>query len=346
MAEGIVRPKVALTRGGDRMGNIDAALRLIESDIDLGARSNVFIKVNFVSTTKPLAATHVDAVRAVLRFLRERYDGTVTIGESTIVPAREGYSNYGYLDLVKEFNVRLVDLNEGEWVGVDVYDSELNPITLRFSKQVAGSDYRIAIGPPKTHDTVIATLSIKNIAMGSLYYRVKVGSGGAFRGLLKRGYGLLPSSLRRSARVSKMRNTGAVYAGGDKRKMHQGYPVHNLNLYLLARAYPPHLSVIDGYVAMEGNGPEDGDPVQWGVAIASQDPVTADCLAAQLMGFNVSDIGYLWYCCRKGLGVDEPAQMEILGADPQGCLRRFRPPSTFEAQKGWHDDRVSRLLGL
>ena len=126
--------------------------------------------------------------------------------------------------------------------------------------------------------------------------------------------------------------------------MHQGYPVHNLNLYLLARACPAHLSVIDGYVGMEGNGPEAGDPVEWGIAIASREPVTADCLAAQLMGFDISDIGYLWYCYKKGLGVGQIDQMQIVGADPRDCYHQFRPPSTFEAQKGWRDDKVTELL--
>lgn len=339
-----MRPRVALTKGDSRAENIDAVLRLLERDVDLEAKSNVLIKVNFVSTTNQLAATHADAVRALLRFLRERYDDKITIGESTSVPAREGYVRFGYLDLVEEFDVQLVDLNEGEWVDLEVYDSALRPMKVRFSKQVAEADYRIAIGPPKTHDVVVVTLSIKNLAMGGLHSRVKAGSGDIFLDLLRRSYGLLPSSLRGLARVSRKRNNALVYAGGDKRKIHQGYPVHNLNLYLLARACPVHLSVIDGYVGMEGDGPEAGDPVEWGVAISSQDPVAADFLAARLMGFDISDIGYLWYCCRKGLGASEIAQMDILGTDPQDCYHRFRPPPTFEAQKGWRDDRVSELL--
>lgn len=341
-----MKSKVALVKGGTRTENIQEALQLIESDISLSARSSVFIKVNFVSTTKQLAATHVDAVRALLRFLRERYKGKIIIGESTTVPTREGYDRFGYLDLVKEFSVELVDLNDGEWISVQVYDSTLQPINVRFSKRVAQSDFRIAIGPPKTHDAVIVTASIKNLAMGSLYYRVKAGTSGSFRNLVKKGYRLIPSFLRRSARVSQMRNIASIQMGGDKRKIHQGYAVHNLNLYLLAKAFPPHLSIIDGYLGMDGDGPEAGDQVQWGVAIASLDPVAADCLAAQLMGFDISDIGYLWYCYRKGLGAGEIEQMEIVGAEPGDCYRRFRPPPTLEAQKCWRNNMVDAFLKI
>jgi uncharacterized protein (DUF362 family) len=83
-----------------------------------------------------------------------------------------------------------------------------------------------------------------------------------------------------------------------------------------------------------------------GVYIASQDPVAADCLAAQLMGFKISEIGYLWYCIQKNLGASEIGRMEILGAEPQGCYHRFRLPPTYQAQKHWHDGRVSKLLGI
>jgi len=300
-----MKHKVALTRTGNRSQNIDTALRLLGDDIDLKGKSRIFIKVNFVSLNNQLAATHVDGVRSLLKFLREGYDGKITVAESTLGSAQEGFKKYGYLDLVKEFNVELVDLNEGSWELVDLYDSELNPLKLHYSRQVIDSDYRIAIGPAKTHDTVGVTLSIKNLAMG-----------------------------------------GLSFPHGDKRRMHQGYPVMNLNLYLLNRLCAPHLSIIDGFIGMEGEGPGDGDPVDWGTSIASTDPVAADSLAAQLMGFSLSDIGYLSNCQDKGLGVGEISDMEILGDDPENCRRDFRPHSTFQDQKNWRDDRIDKILGI
>jgi len=298
-----MKSKIALTKGSNRSQNIDAALRLVENEIDLEGKRNLFIKVNFVSTHNQLAATHVNAVRPLLKFLRERYDGKITIGESTLGPVDVGYERFGYLDLIKEFGVELVDLNKGEWELIELYDSALRPMKLHFARQVIDSDYRIVIGPAKTHDTVVVTLSIKNLAMG-----------------------------------------GLGFTHGDKRRMHQGYPAHNLNLYLLAAAYPPHLSIIDGFIGMEGNGPVFGDPVDWGVVVTSCDPVAADCLAAQLMGFEVSDIGYLWYCQRKGLGVGDMRDMDILGVNPKDCYHRFRPHSTYEEQKYWRDEKISKIL--
>ncbi|HIC93847.1 MAG TPA: DUF362 domain-containing protein, partial [Anaerolineae bacterium] len=75
------RSKVALVRGDDRYGNIAQALTLIEDGVDLSDKRRVLIKPNFVSTGRQLAATHVEAVRAVLDWLRARYSGPITIGE-------------------------------------------------------------------------------------------------------------------------------------------------------------------------------------------------------------------------------------------------------------------------
>ena len=310
-----MKTKVGLAKGRDRAQNVRQALNSIEDRIDLTTKSNVFIKVNFVSTENQLAATHVDAVRSLLEFLRERYDGKITICESTERPAAEGYRTFGYLDLPREFGVQLADLNEGDWVPVEVYDSSLHRIELRYSKQVAESDYRIVIGPPKTHNVVVATLSIKNLAMGALLCK--------------------PNS-----------DMSVPAVDSDKHKMHQGHAVHNLNLYLLTRAYAPHLSIIDGFVGMDGDGPIDGNPVEWKVAVASRDPVAADCLTAHLMGFPITDTGYLWYCAKKGLGIGDPDQMEIVGERMRDCYCKFRPPPDYEVQKRWRDSRVAALLGL
>ncbi|MFC2020456.1 DUF362 domain-containing protein [Chloroflexota bacterium] len=300
-----MKPRVAFTATGSRSQNIETALRLIESDIDLTGKSDLFIKVNFVNTEIQGAATHVDGVRSLLQFLRERYRGKITIGESTLGPASRGFERYGYLDLVKEFNVELVDLNKGDWEILQLYDSELQPMKVHFAQQMLKSDYLIAIGPPKTHDSVVVTLSVKNVVMG-----------------------------------------GVSYTHSDKRKIHQGPPAMNLNLCLMASKHLPELSIIDGFTAMEGDGPEYGDVVDWGIAVASCDAVAADSLVAGLMGFDISDIGYLWYLQEKGCGVGDTGQMEILGACPEKYRRKFKPHSTHVWQKQWRDDRVNKLLLL
>ena len=296
--------KVGLTRGGSRTANIYDSLKLLGDEIDLRNKKNIFIKVNLISKENQLAATHVEGVRGLLKFLRERYQGKITITEGWRGPAQTVFERFGYPALAKEFGVEIFDLHQGEFTEVEVYDVGLHPMRLHYSKPIIDSDYRIAIGPTKTHDIVGVTLSIKNLAMG------------------------------------------ALADNGDKHKMHQSYPVHNLNLYLLAKAYPLQLAINDGFIGMEGEGPIHGNAIGWGITVSSCDPVAADCLTAQLMGFNIADIGYLTYCQQKELGVSDITEMNIVGANPEDCSIEFKPHSTFAAQRQWRDEKVSRLLGI
>jgi len=315
--------KVALIKGDDRYENVIRALALIEGDVDLGDRKHVLIKPNFVSTTRQLAATHVDAVRAVLDWLRSRYDGPITIGEgAALSDTFEGYRNFGYVDIAEEYGVRLLDLNRDKWVPVQIYDRRLAPMQVRVAKTALESDLRISIGPPKTHDTVIITASLKNMVVGSLIR----GSGGG------PAEGVDPSGLDAISR-------------SDKFAIHQGYQAINLNLYALAKLLAPHLSVIDGFVGMEGEGPVNGDPVELGVAIASADFLAADAVAVKLMGFDLDEIGYLHYCQLGGLGTGDLREIEIVGnATLEDCAKEFRPHPTYRQQLGWQIPDVERFL--
>jgi uncharacterized protein (DUF362 family) len=293
--------KVALIKGNDRKANVAKALQLIDDQIDISKRDRILIKPNFVSVHDQSTATHVDAVKAVVEHIRQYTSKTITIGESAALgSAPQGYSNYGFLPLVKEFGVKLLNFDEGEYIEVEAYDKKFEPIALHMSRTTMESDLRISVCLPKTHDMVIATLSLKNIVVGSL--RVK-------------------------------------------RAIHQTYPAMNVNLYQMAKYVAPHLSVIDGFTGMEGNGPVDGDIVDLGIAIASTDFLAADTVGAHLMGFNGDEIGYLHYCKVKGLGTGDLADIEVLGETLQGCVaKKFRPHSDHKSQLKWQVAGVERYL--
>jgi uncharacterized protein (DUF362 family) len=131
----------------------------------------------------------------------------------------------------------------------------------------------------------------------------------------------------------------------DKMKMHQSYPVINLNLALLAPLVKPHLAVIDGFEAMEGNGPTGGTPVSLRVALASTDALAADVVGATLMGFDVDEVGYLHYCRKMGLGAGDLDRIELVGNAPlASCVRPFRPHHAIQRQRQWRSPRVEAYL--
>ena len=125
----------------------------------------------------------------------------------------------------------------------------------------------------------------------------------------------------------------------DKRRMHQGFPAMNVNLYKVAKFVPVHLAVIDGWRGMEGNGPVSGTAVDSRVALASTDFIAADAVAAKLMGFDPLEIGYLQYAGGKygfdPLGTADLSDIKLVGETIDIAQRRFRPHSGYSEQKNW-----------
>lgn len=352
---------MALIHGADRYSNISRALKSIADDIDLSSRQRVLIKPNFVLTHKPESSTHVDAVRAVLDFLRDRYQGPVVIAEGpALQPAAEGFRRYGYESLAQAYGVELRDLNHDPPVPVTVYDWRLRPLRLHLARTVLDSDFRISVGPPKTHDAVIVTLSLKNMIMGSLISRFtharshgngqedesSPGSSLDLGRVTKRLWRLVPDWVRHLPPTEWLGfRAMSLFEPSDKMKMHQSYPVINLNLALLAPVVKPHLAVIDGFEAMEGNGPTEGVIVPLGLALTSVDPLAADTVATTIMGFQAGDVGYLHYCQRMRLGVGDLSQIEIVGnLSLADCIRPFRPHASYRRQQRWHLPKAERYL--
>ena len=98
----------------------------------------------------------------ILEFIRSQYDGHLIIAEgAALCNTMDSFDRFGYSELAREYDATLVDLNASEPVNVSAYNIWRRPMRLRLAKEVVESDFRISIGPPKTHNTVIVTLSIK-----------------------------------------------------------------------------------------------------------------------------------------------------------------------------------------
>ena len=88
----------------------------------------------------------------------------------------------------------------------------------------------------------------------------------------------------------------------------------------IAVTLPPQLTVIDGFVAMEGKGPVHGKPVQMDAVIASTDVVAADATASRIMGFNPERIDHIRWADESGLGTMNP---EVVGDTIESVKRIF-----------------------
>ncbi len=305
---------VSLVAEPDRYRAVRKALEALGDALParLTGAKKILLKPNFVSCRHPLSATHVDASRAVLEFVMPHVRGEVVIAEGPALgEAAEGFDAYGYRPLAEEYGVPLVDLSRAPTTSFQVFDENFAPLTVRLAKPVLESDFRIALGPPKAHDAVIVTLSVKNMVMGAV-----------------------------------VRTGAAMGPGDDKWAMHQGYPAMNINLYLAAREVWPHLGVVDGHVGMEGDGPIYGSAVRWGFAAASLDPLALDYVVCKMMGVEPLDVGYLYYAGRAGLGAFADDDVKITGGgNPAALTRKLKLHATAQAQRDWRlgEEQLAKL---
>jgi len=75
----------------------------------------------------------------------------------------------------------------------------------------------------------------------------------------------------------------------------------------------PVLNVIDGIVAMEGQGPINGQPREVGYLIAGTDPVACERVCCDLVGFDAGDLPLLVTAEKMGVGIPTDEPINIVG---------------------------------
>lgn len=324
--------RVALCSADERGSLIRKTVETVIGDIDWSTRQHVVVKPNLVMASQRHAITHRDTLATVLDCVRSHYEGRLTIAEGCAVDGTQDvFDAQEYPALADFYGCDLLDLNADDVVPITVYDHAAQPLHLRIARTIAESDCRISLSLPKTHDAVLVTLSIKNMIMASLVNRRMTSC-----------HGGRSDWLDRIGQIIFGHGNGW---GSDKVAMHQNYPIMNINLALLAPVVWPHLSILDGFVAMEGEGPMFGDPVPWRVAFAGTDALAVDVTAAELMGFPLEEVGYLYHCARRDMGVADRDDITYVGnATPADIARVFRPHPEHEEQRRWQHPSAPQLL--
>ena len=84
----------------------------------------------------------------------------------------------------------------------------------------------------------------------------------------------------------------------------------------------PALTVIDGFVGMEGHGPVNGTPVKMDLIIAGTDVVATDATASRIIGLDPNNIKHIRRAHEKGLGnMDD---IEVVGEKLENVTRPFK----------------------
>ena len=148
-----------------------------------------------------------------------------------------------------------------------------------------------------------------------------------FTGAVKNLYGLIP--------------------GFQKTALHKANPTPQEFGKLMAAIYSkakPHLSIADGIVGMDGDGPSGGDPVKLGFLAASSDAVALDHILCGILGIDTRSVPYFKPLHALGLGETNPKLIKVLGTPAAELVpQAFRVPGTIRGRliPGW----LVKILG-
>jgi uncharacterized protein (DUF362 family) len=307
------RARVSVIKGDNRRKNIFDALVAIDDQIRPGlkTRKYVIIKPNGMDPTRQLISTTADTVHGILDYLAPRFKGPVVVAECGGTKAKQATDELGWGKIFadhKPLDIKLENPSETPdryelLYGMD-YDMHLLPIRLgaRFLDPDA---FLISSGVMKTHNMVVATLSIKNVVLG--------------------------------APLPPPPGEKRPWGDSEKRKFHVGIRAGNYNMYLAVQRMMHNwgVGIVDGYEGMEGNGPVSGTPVPSRIALASTDFLAVDRVGLECMGIDASWPGYLNYSYQGGLGQFDLAKIDVVGAKIADVQRKYRLHADVDRMLEW-----------
>jgi uncharacterized protein (DUF362 family)/Pyruvate/2-oxoacid:ferredoxin oxidoreductase delta subunit len=139
--------------------------------------------------------------------------------------------------------------------------------------------------------------------------KLKTHSFAVFSGAVKNMYGVIPQGLRHHFHRRYIRNE-----------------IFSRMLVDLFSAVPPHLTVMDAVVGMEGEGPSGGRPKAIGLILAGFDGVAVDAVATKIVGYEPAEVFTTAYAGGRDIGVADLGRIDIVGEPIQDvAVRDFRP---------------------
>lgn len=132
--------------------------------------------------------------------------------------------------------------------------------------------------------------------------------------------------------TAALKNTFGTIVGLYKAGCHSKAPKPEEFAKVIAKIHSiarPHLHIVDGVVAMEGDGPSGGDLRNMGLIMAGADAVAVDSCLGRIMGLDPWNIPVTREAYNMGLGEMDLTKIELAGDDIKGFIKEdFRLPQT------------------
>jgi len=163
---------------------------------------------------------------------------------------------------------------------------------LEIDQKVLEADVVINLPKWKTHGMMLLTLGVKNL------------------------FGCIPGPRKALWHLK---------AGEDRKLFAQML----IDLYQIIQ---PSLTILDGILGMEGNGPGSGRPIPLGLILASRDPLSLDQIVCDLLGIPRRSLMTNQIAFEEGMGRDG---IEVVGERLEEIrIRRFELPAP--SQPDWN----------
>ena len=257
---------------------------------------NVLLKVNLISPMPPesAAVTHVDFVRAVVRLLKP-LGCAVWVGDSS------GGAIGGKAQTGRSFTVSgLEAMAREEGAVIRNFDRE-GPVEV----QTADGTVMYLAKPVFEADFVINMPKLKT-HMLALY-----------TGAVKNLYGCVPGLMK------------ATYHKQAQSAREFGEVVCEINKHV-----KPGLVIMDGVVAMDGQGPTSGKPYSAGKILIGTDPLALDAVAVRMLGRDIRELPVYAASVRDTIGEADLARIAVCGDyDAPPRLAGFKLPRVMGAEK-------------
>ena len=288
---------IAIIRCADYQQNavdqaVNQALQLlggIEKFVQPGQK--VLLKVNLLSASPPEKAitTHPAVVEAVTRAVQSAH-GVPLIGDSPGASVR--YTESSLQRLYRITGMAGVAERTGAGLMLDTRSQEVPFPEGKLLKRLE------IVQPALESDVIISLPKFKTHVLTT------------FTGATKNMFGVIPGAKKALLHVTPR-------------------SLSNFSEMLLdiLQFIQPHLTIMDGIVGMEGNGPSGGKPRSVGVVLAGRDSVALDVIASHIAGIPPMHIPMLQHAIERGWWSGHLEDIPTLGTRlDEVTLNDFVPP--------------------
>ena len=277
------------------MRKINSAIEILGGwDKFVRPQGKVLLKVNLIGpmASETAAVTDAEFVRAMVRILKN-LDCTVWIGDSS------GGAIAGVAPTAQSFKVAgYAKVAEEEGAEIKNFDRE-GVVAVQPQSQCEETMY---IAKPIFDADVVINLP-----------KLKTHSAQIFSGAVKNVFGCIPGL--RKAKYHKMAPDPADF----------GQIICDIHMASKFR-----LHIMDGIIAMQGEGPTAGSVYHAEKILISEDPLALDAVAAKMVGMDVVDIPILETAQKRNLGEGDLKNIRLAGdyaSIPR--LTNFKQPKRF-----------------